>query len=274
MPSKSFSSIIFLLVIFVPIPKPQTPASRNSFIFEISTPPARGSLKIINKQDGSFIYTPLSGYKGTDKFEFTAVDKYGNRSNPVSMSIEILQNDSKVVYSDLDGHWAYNAAIAVSNADIMHGKTKTTFSPDALVSRAEFLTNVMKAAGYTVKGSIATTFFDDTEIPVEYRGYVAAGVELGFVFGTEQDGVKVFNANEPITRSEAAVIVNRILNLPTPTVKAVFSDISSVPTWAVESISALVDAGILNGNGSTLMAHSNVTRAQTAQIVYKILQRG
>ncbi|MBR4293176.1 MAG: S-layer homology domain-containing protein [Clostridia bacterium] len=246
----------------------------DSVTFEISTPPARGSLKIINKQDGSFIYTPLSGYKGTDKFEFTAVDKYGNRSNPVSMSIEILQNDSKVVYSDLDGHWAYNAAIAVSNADIMHGKTKTTFSPDALVSRAEFLTNVMKAAGYTVKGSIATTFFDDTEIPVEYRGYVAAGVELGFVFGTEQDGVKVFNANEPITRSEAAVIVNRILNLPTPTVKAVFSDISSVPTWAVESISALVDAGILNGNGSTLMAHSNVTRAQTAQIVYKILQRG
>lgn len=245
----------------------------DTITFEISTPPERGSVKIINKQDGSFIYTPLEGYKGTDKFEFTAVDKYGNRSKPVSMSIEILQNDSKVVYTDLDGHWAYNAAITVSKAGIMHGKTKTTFAPDALVTRAEFLTNVMKAAGYTVKGSIATPFLDDGEIPDEYRGYVAAGVELGFVFGSEKDGMKVFKANEPITRSEAAVIVNRILNLPTPTVKAVFSDMSSVPAWAVESISALVDAGILNGNGSTLMAHSNVTRAQTAQIVYKIFQR-
>ena len=248
-------------------------AEGDEITFEVSTPPSKGAVRIINKQDGSFIYSPTEGCKGSDSFEFTAVDMYGNRSQLVTMKIEILQNDYDIVYSDLDGHWAYNAAIAAAKANIMPGKTKTSFDPDTAVSRAEFLTSVMKAAGYTVKGSKSTSFFDDASIPSEYRGYVAAAVELGFVFGSEKDGVKVFSPNESITRSEAAVIVNRILNLPTPTLKAVFSDMSTVPAWAVESISALVDAGILNGNGSDLMAHSSVTRAQTAQIVYKILQR-
>lgn len=241
--------------------------------YEIVSPPKKGALTVTDRSAGSYVYSPLEGYRGHDSFKYVAVDSYGNRSNAVTVSVDIETNSSQIVYSDLEGHWAYTAAIAAAEAGIMSGSTENIFSPDDTVTRAEFLTIAMKAAGYNVIGSsVTTSFVDNDEIPAEYLGYTAAALKLGFIHGIEAEDGLYFRPNEPITRCEAAVILTNILELPSPQVRAVFADSDSLPAWAADSLCALSDSGIFNGTGGGYISpYSVMTRAQTAQTVCNIL---
>jgi hypothetical protein len=49
--------------------------------------PSHGSLTL--SPDGSFVYTPASGFRGTDTFEYVAVDPSNNRSAPATVMIGV-----------------------------------------------------------------------------------------------------------------------------------------------------------------------------------------
>ncbi|MDD4774120.1 MAG: S-layer homology domain-containing protein [Eubacteriales bacterium] len=245
--------------------------------YEIISMPKKGLLTVTDRSYGTYKYKPSEGYTGKDDFKFIVYDKYGNISETVNVKIKIQKNKSDVVYSDMTDHWAHNAAIKMADDRIMNVRRAedgtVNFDPDLKVTRCEFLAMAMTAAGYTVRGnSVNTGFLDNNLIPQTYKGYVAAALELGFIQGVKTGGGYVFNPNDSITRAEAVVFINNIIGLPVPAVRTVFSDNSAIPVWAADAIYALNETGIINGMGQGYLSpYSTLTRAQTAQILYGII---
>jgi hypothetical protein len=245
--------------------------------YEIVSLPKKGLLTVTDHSYGSYKYTPTEGFTGKDSFKYIVSDKYGNISSEVTVKIKVQKNVSEVFLSDMTEHWAYNAAIKTIGDGIMNTQVaddgSIVFNPDLKVTRCEFLSMAMCAAGYTVRGnSVNTGFLDNGDIPQEYKGYVAAALERGFIQGMKTNGGYMFNPNECITRAEAALLLNNIVGLPVPAVKAVFADNNTIPVWAADAIYALNESGIMNGMGEGYISpYSTLTRAQTAQILYGIL---
>lgn len=245
--------------------------------YEIVSMPKKGLLTVTDSSYGTYKYTPTEGYTGKDSFKYNVYDQYGNISETVNIKIKIQKNDSTVSFNDMSEHWAYNAAIKMVDDGIMNTVTAkdgtVNFNPDLKVTRCEFLAMAMTAAGYTIRGnSVNTGFLDNNQIPQMYKGYVAAALKLGFIQGVKTTGGYLFNPNESITRAEAAVFLNNIIGLPVPAIKTVFSDNNTIPAWAADAIYALNETGIINGMGEGYLSpYSTLTRAQTAQILYGII---
>lgn len=240
--------------------------------YHIVSAPRKGVLTLTDPATGAFTYTPKAGVSGRDSFTYQAQDSLGNCSEEVKVSISVEKTAEAGLFRDMAGHWAENAVLCVTSASLM-GDSSPLFSPEKTVSRGEFLTWAMQAAGYTVLGSHVTTgFADDDQIPDSCRGYVAAALERGFIRGSLTEAGYCFNADDPITRAEAAVMLQNILSLKASGATAVFADSSAIPTWAVSAMTALSEAGIFRGDpAGSLAPMATLDRAQTAQILSGVL---
>lgn len=247
-------------------------AEFDSLTYSIVAEPERGTVTLNDKSVGSFSYTPDKVYKGADSFTYTVSDKYGNVSNTATVSLEILERDTNIVFDDLDNHFAHFAAIKTVSEGVMSfyaDEGAYTFEPDEPISRAEFCASLLKSAGYTGFTAVnSTVYADDADIPSEYKGYISAASILGITKGAYSDSGELnFCPNNQITRAEAAVMINRLYGFETDGAIAVssFADAESVPTWAAPSISALVNARIINGDvNGNISPYSGLTRAEAA----------
>jgi hypothetical protein len=176
------------------------------------------------------------------------------------------------VFSDVSAsYWGYNAISSLSSKGIVSGYPDGTFKPDASITRAEFATIVVKALGLNTTGT--TGQFTDVTADAWYYGTVNAAASAGLVSGM---GAKLFAPNALITREQMAVMVAKALGNKAPAVDGTelnaFSDKSAVSSWAVSGMEEAVKAGIVSGmTADTLAPMANATRAQAAEMIYKML---
>ena len=248
--------------------------------FEILSYPAHGAVRIADGSDGYFCYTPQKDYVGSDSFEYTATDCYGNQSAPAVVHINVIKTAFDTDYADMHEHWAYNSAATISAQGLMSGVTDaatgdTLFLPEQTVTRGDFLAMALIAAGKeaAVEFTPQSTFADDEAIPMNIKSYAEYAKTNGIVSGyTDANGNTIFASTAPVTRSEAAVIVSRILCLPdeaeSAEVMQPFVDCAAVPVWANNALSQVTACGIFNGTGfGELMPENVLTRAETAEIL-------
>ena len=147
------------------------------------------------------------------------------------------------------------------------------FDPDDTVTRAEFTAMALKALGISPMGSAAVTYFDDDdEIPSSLKGYVCAAQRLGVINGSFKDGELVFEPNREITRPEAASIITKLIDADIPDETYVFSVSDSIPSWAVGAVGAMYSLGIFNVTDGAIGASSDVTRADCAGMLMRIME--
>lgn len=247
----------------------------DTLTFEVTDYPEKGVLTVTDRHYGSYYYTPVTDFCGKDRFTYIAIDKYGNTSDPVTVEITVGK-ESAIVYKDLIGHWAHYPAIMMTEHQIMSGKNEggnAVFQPDIPVTRLEFLVMAMKSTGYRISTTAsATDFADDAEIPSEYKAYVTAAVQLDFAKGTETEKGVCFFPNREITRAEAAVFLNRMLNITVPAVTIEYRDENDIPAWASDAFRALSGIGVFKGTGDGSVAPNSVLdRGQTAQILCAVM---
>ena len=77
---------------------------------------------------------------------------------------------------------------------------------------------------------------------------------------------------DKVTRSEAAVIVGRMIDAAVPTVLPVISDGEEIPAWAEASVNSLVYMGILDTEGGAVRATDAVTRADAAKMLSGVIE--
>lgn len=246
--------------------------------FQVISYPSHGTLRITEGADGHFSYTPVKGFTGKDSFEYVAVDKYGNKSKPAKVSVNVTDKVSDIYFDDLSGHWAHNSAIKTASMGLMSQTEldgKHLFNPGNSVSRGDFLAMSLIAAGCEkdIRFVTQSSFSDDDTIPMNIKSYAEYAKRNGIVSGyPAENGEAVFNSRSPVTRAEAAVMLSRILKLDVNgTDINVFADSASVPNWAAEAMSKLAECGIMNGTGfGEIMPESIVTRAETAEIICNV----
>lgn len=127
---------------------------------------------------------------------------------------DLITKENGVSYSDVESdRWSNTAIKLVSAAGVMDGTTKTTFGPAKAMDREAFVASAanlvkkikpdapVKSEKVTFKdsASISKTYVADIEYMAQ-RGYVASGATTDF------------NPTQPVTRAQAATILNRILN--------------------------------------------------------------
>lgn len=241
--------------------------------YQLVSKPARGAVTISEEGENTFVYTPYENKTGKDSFTYVAVDTVGNISTPATVKIKIEKAATKVTYADMDGVPAANAAIRLAEQNIFVGECmggQYFFQPDLPVSRGQFVAMLMNTADVDKLEDVTHTgFADDTSIPVWAKPYVASALKAGLVQGTQDTtGQMVFQSNSTITRAEASVLLNRVLQVTDVAQPTFGLDLSSAPDWAVQSVANLESCGVLQTNSSGVLSLSNtLTRAEAAELL-------
>lgn len=247
----------------------------DSLDFQVVEYPTHGILTLTDRARGAYVYAPAAGYTGSDDFTVVVRDEYGNYSGTQTVSVHVGKSDTH--FTDVEGHWCENAAIALYDAGIataVRYQNGLCFCPTDAVSREEFVTMVMKTLGVSTLTDAETSFADNGEIAVEYRPYIATAQRMGYVGGREEDGALCFAPKDCITRAEAAVLINNVFGYETDGAVSVFADDSAIPTWARGAVYALTAAGVFNGDGEGAIRPSALLdRASTVQMLYNMQSR-
>jgi len=236
--------------------------------FAVAEEPKKGTVAI----DGvNFTYTPDENAVGGDKFTYTATDSSGNESLPATVTVTIEKTKSGVTYADTEGNAAAAAAQCLAEEGIFVGAKiggQYYFQPEAEVTRSEFLAMVLETAGREVTSVTMTGFCDDEAIPTWAKAYAAAGVAEGIVRGKSTDEGVAFRGGEAITFSEAATVLDRVLDLGDVDLEVWYADREAVPSWAAQAVGNMEAVSVLpTASFGSLDLEQAVTRADAAKML-------
>lgn len=130
------------------------------------------------------------------------------RAEVATMFYRLLKNvdvDTAPVFTDVNRDAWYTAAIDTLAAyGIVNGMTEDTFEPDSPITRAQFVAICARFARTSAEGR---TFED---VPADHwaAGYISTAASYGWINGISDTE---FAPDRPITRAEAAAMVNRVL---------------------------------------------------------------
>ena len=168
---------------------------------------------------------------------------------------------------DISSHWAVADITYLKDKNIISGDENGNINPDVPITRAEFVTMVNRAFGYTAK---ASTNFPDVEAGAWYADAFLIAKQAGYVKGDENGNA---TPDRPITRAEVAVVCARILELAIEGSVTGFADQDEIPEWAAPSIVAAKIAGLVTGyTDNTFRAGANLSRAEGFTLIAKILR--
>ena len=127
---------------------------------------------------------------------------------------DIVTKEASTSYSDVEAdRWSSSAIKLVSAAGVMEGTSKTAFTPSKTMDREQF---VASAASLAKKLNLSTpvktekvTFKDEASISSAYLADIQYMAQRGIV---ASGATETFNPKQPVTRAQAATILNRMLN--------------------------------------------------------------
>lgn len=228
----------------------------SNLTYSVTRNPRRGEVTI--HADGTYTYTPKKNKVGTDSFTYTATDASGKVSREATVTITILKADSKQQYTDTLGENCRFSAEWLKNTGLFTGETingKLCFQPGKSVSRGEFTAMLVQALGIQVEEDATFTGFSD-DVPAWLKPYVAAAMRSGLTAGWPHG--TSFGAQEPITGTEAALMLQNALDMPVTTAAVT----SELPQWAALAVAAMAESGIT-------LENAPMTRAQVANVLYQ-----
>ena len=141
------------------------------------------------------------------------------------------------------------------------------FEPERTVTRAEFLAMTMDCLGMSATAVTVTGFSDDAAIPAWAKDYASAALRQGVVRGSAGEDGAAFRPNAPIRFREAAVILDRALELRDVDLALCFAGTQD-SSWAAQAVGNLEYRGVLTAGsfGGDGMERT-VTRADAARML-------
>lgn len=149
------------------------------------------------------------------------------------------------------------------------GTSETTYSPNAEVTRAQFVTFIYRIAGSPdVEGVSGFADVDGQDVGGgDFNAAIKWAADNGIARGI---GEGVFAPKATVTREEAVAFLHRYYTKIQSTANNTFKDVQS-GAWYEEDINWGVGAGVINGyNADTFGVGDFCTRGQTAQLFYRV----
>jgi len=184
-----------------------------------------------------------------------------------------------VEFKDAANHWAKEAINDMGSRMIISGVGNGMFDPGADITRAEFAAIIVRALGLTSgSGKVPFTDIKGTDW---YSGYVITAAEYKLISGY---GNGKFGPTDKITQEQAMVIIARAMSLTGLEVQLTSGEIGKLLSdcldtdgaseYAKGSIAACIKLGIVaGGNDKPVTAKDNITKAEIAVIVRRLLQK-
>ncbi|MCS7463155.1 S-layer homology domain-containing protein [Paenibacillus doosanensis] len=179
-------------------------------------------------------------------------------------------------FADVSGHWAEPAVLSLAAKRIVDGVDDRHYEPGRAITRAEFVTLIMRALKWqgTASPAAAANPFSDVGSSEYYSRSVAEAAWLGIVSGYNG----AFRPNDKITREEAVIVLVQAapyFNL-TAAAKAApdFADMNEVASWAEAAVKEAWSKGLIEGDGVRFHPKQSVTRAEVAVMIYRLLPKG
>ena len=125
----------------------------------------------------------------------------------------------------------------------------------------------MACAGMDASAVTVTGFSDDAAIPAWAKAYAAAGLRQGVVRSSATEDGAAFRGEEAITFREAAVMLDRALQLRDVDLALCFAGTED-GSWAAQALGNLEYCSVLSAGsfGSPAMGET-VTRADAARMI-------
>lgn len=227
-------------------------------------------------------FIPAAGKTGKVTLSYTGYDKNGKNPYSGKIVLTVTAKTKSVTFTDVTTtySWAADSIDFLYYEDVVNGTSSTKFGPSASITRGDFMIMLYRAfleSDYK-NYNVTSNFADVTKGTTTYsqETYQAVGVAkyLGIAKG---DGTK-FNPKSSITREEAMTLIYRTLEAvkldleyTTSKTTSSFTDYSSVSSYARDSISYLIRHGIVIGSNNKISPKSNITRAEMAVILHRVL---
>ncbi|MFH1012281.1 MAG: S-layer homology domain-containing protein, partial [Candidatus Peregrinibacteria bacterium] len=225
--------------------------------------------------EGVYIVTDGEVSFSTDHFTYFAVVPTGESIIAEEEAVELkgVAEEIPVIeipFVDLKSHWSTEYVSKLYGLDIIGGKTPTRFAPDETITRAELAKMAVLAFGYEVPATVYSKPFKDVETTVWYAPYVQVAKEQGLITGYSNGR---FRPDWSINRAEALKILLGAAGVDLPEVTtAPFRDIST-QAWYAKYIQYAKNNNIISGfSNDTFRPGNNLTRAEAAKIIVKILE--
>jgi hypothetical protein len=185
---------------------------------------------------------------------------------------------NQVEFKDVANHWAKEAINSMGSKLIVNGVDGGTYQPDRDITRAEFVSILMRALGLTTKDGNHP--FTDVSPSDWYSNAVQTAYAYHLINGYDDDTFRPLNK---ITREEAMKIIAEAMELanlidgiseqsPEHQLEA-YEDADQISNWAKAGVSRNLHAGIITGRSVTELApKANITRAEVALIGQRLLR--
>ena len=211
-------------------------------------------------QDGVFTAS-ASGTSGT----ITATA--GGITKTISVSLNNIHTDVP------EDHWAYQAVEYCYDHGIVSGISPTEFGVNNSIYRKDFVLMLYGALGRpAVSGASG---FEDVDSTAYYAAAVTWATSNNLVSGVAPGR---FGPDDLVTREQAATILHQAMPLlglssqePDLSILEQFADQGQIADYARPHMAALVSQGLLSGTGSGLNPKGNLTRAEMATLLYRLL---
>ena len=169
--------------------------------------------------------------------------------------------------------WYAKAVSFIAAREITTGTGDGNFSPEARLTRGQFIVMLMRAYGIAPDASPEENFADAGE--TYYTGYLAAAKRLGISAGV---GNNLFAPEKEITRQEmftllynALKVIGQLPEGSSGKTLTDFSDAGDIALWARDAMTLLVETGTVGGSDGKLFPTATTTRAEMAQVLYNLL---
>ena len=236
----------------------------------IETPTSRQiTTAIVYEDDGTYrsVPTEINVQSGqyTAKINSLTNSQYTLIWNPVS-------------FSDMNDHWAKEAVNELGSRLVVSGVGHKNYAPDAMVTRAEYITALVKGLGLPVQTEAVK--FTDVGIDKWYNPYVFAADDFGLI--DQWASVSKLEPNKAITRAEAAQLIENALNWSTldrslteseiTSLLSGYDDYASIPKDSRKAIALCVKHNIMVGRYNQIAPQAEMTRAEMATMILKLLK--
>ena len=197
-----------------------------------------------------------------------------NDGSNISKIINIVVKQKNKVFSDVDENsWYYESVEYVSKNKIIKGYSNGKFGPNDNLTRAMFVTILHRLENEEkVSGDIK---FSDVVKNSWYSNSIRWAIKNKIIYGYN-DGT--FRPNNNITRQDFIVILFRYSNYKKISNSNLaditkYNDYNEIDKYASNSIKWAIGNNILYGSNGNIMPKKNITRAETAAIMHRYINK-
>ena len=199
---------------------------------------------------------------------YSAAVVKGGLTGPAT-TVTVLNNGS--IFTDFTyADWFASVVDQAVCLGLFNGTSKTTFSPNKTITRAEFVKVLASISGEDISGYTLDNSKNFTDVPANawYRKQLAWAYRKGII-----SPAKKFNPNDTLPREQLCTMMDRymtkVLGVTDVDASRVskFSDDKSISSWAKNSVYRMRALGIVSGIGKNRFDPKGTTQRSAASKV-------